>query len=89
MDGSWLGRWKVEGRLEGWKVDGGIKEWRVEILMKAGADPSILAAFTMRDPTVDTASAMLQTVFKGKTAILNYCLTMHTCQNDAGLPGQT
>ena len=39
--------------------------------MKGGADPSIEAAFTMRNTIVDTASAILQAVVKGRIAILN------------------
>ena len=38
--------------------------------MKANANPRIQAAFTMRDIVTDTASAMLQAVLKGRTAIL-------------------
>ena len=43
----------------------------INLLMKGGADPSIEASFTMRNTIVDTASAILQAVVKGRTAILN------------------
>ena len=52
----------------------------ISILLKAGADPSISAAFTMRSLVVDTASPILQALVKGRTKILEqffdygYCL---------------
>ena len=42
----------------------------IRCLMKAGADPTITAAFTMRGSIRDVASAMLQAVVKGKITFL-------------------
>ena len=56
----------------------------VELLIKAGADPSITAAFTMRGVVVDMASAILQTVAKGKIAILELFFQYGYCPNANG-----
>ena len=42
----------------------------IQILMKAGADPVIGAAFTMRGIVTDIASPMVQAVTKGRTGVL-------------------